>query len=60
VTLEENWSLFQSKLKLVTKTNNGIVGYCPAYKEQKPSLTASCNGEKIFFRGRAGCKMKRF
>jgi hypothetical protein len=55
VTLEENWSLFQSKLKQVTKTNNGIVGYCPAYKDQKPSLTASCNGEKIFFRCQAGC-----
>jgi hypothetical protein len=55
VTLEENWSLFQSKLKQVTKTNNGIVGYCPAYKGQKPSLTGSCNGEKIFFKSRAGC-----
>ena len=55
MTLEENWCLFQSKLKQVTKTNNGIVGYCPAYKGQKPSLTGSCNGEKIFFKSRAGC-----
>ena len=55
VTLEENWSLFQSKLKQVTKTNNGIVGCCPAHKDQKPSLTASCNGEKILFRCQAGC-----
>ena len=55
MTLEENWSLFQSKLKQVTKTNNGIVGCCPAHKDQKPSLTASCNGEKIFFRCQAGC-----
>ena len=55
MTLEENWSLFQSKLKQVTKTNNGIVGCCPAHKDQKPSLTASCNDKKILVKCQTGC-----
>ncbi len=55
MTLEENWCLLQSKLKQVSKTNNGIAGCCPAHKDQKPSLTASCNDKKILVKCQTGC-----
>lgn len=58
MTLEENWNLFQSKLKQVIKTKNGILGCCPAHKDQKPSLTASYNREKILLKCQAGCSFE--
>jgi len=54
-TLNENWSLFCSKLEKVKQTSNGIEALCPAHDDKKASLTASRNGEKILFKCQAGC-----
>ena len=53
--LEENWSLFRSKLEPVKETANGIEACCPAHDDNHASLTASCNGQKILVKCHAGC-----
>jgi len=54
----ENWELFCSKLEQVKHNNNSIVALCPSHDDKNPSLTASCNGEKILVKCQAGCTFK--
>ncbi len=54
-TLNENWGLFCSKLEQVKHNNNSIVAICPSHNDKSPSLTASCNSEKILVKCQAGC-----
>ena len=54
-TLSENWVLFCSKLEQVKHNNNSIVALCPSHNDKSPSLTASCNSEKILVKCQAGC-----
>ena len=54
-SLNESWSLFCSKLEKVKTTSNGIEALCPAHDDKSPSLTATCNGEKILVNCQAGC-----
>ena len=51
----ENCELFYSKLNNVKHNSNGIVASCPSHNDNNPSLTASCNGEKILVNCQAGC-----
>ena len=57
-TLDRNWELFCSKLEQVKHNNNSIVALCPSHDDKNPSLTASCNGEKILVKCQAGCTFK--
>ena len=57
-TLNDNWDLFCSKLKQVKRNNNSIVALCPSHNDKNPSLTASCNSEKILVKCQAGCTFK--
>ena len=57
-TLLDNWDLFCSKLKQVKRNNNSIVALCPSHNDKNPSLTASCNSEKILVKCQAGCTFK--
>jgi hypothetical protein len=57
-SLDENWNLFCSKLEQVKPTSNGIIARCPAHNDVKPSLTASCNSEKILAMCQTGCSFK--
>ena len=57
-TLEKYWELFCSKLEQVKHNNNSIVALCPSHDDKNPSLTASCNGEKILVKCQAGCTFK--
>ena len=57
-TLEKYWELFCSKLEQVNYNNNSIVAICPSHDDKNPSLTASCNGEKILVKCQAGCTFK--
>jgi hypothetical protein len=57
-TLEKYWELFCSKLEQVKYNNNNIVAICPSHDDKNPSLTASCNGEKILVKCQAGCNFK--
>ena len=57
-SLNESWSLICSKLEKVKTTSNGIEALCPAHDDKKPSLTASCNGEKILVNCKAGCSFE--
>jgi len=54
-TLDRNWELFCSKLEQVKHNNNSIVAICPSHNDKSPSLTASCNSEKILVKCQAGC-----
>ena len=54
-TLEKYWELFCSKLEQVKHNNNSIVALCPSHDDKNPSLTASCNGEKILVKCQTGC-----
>ena len=54
-TLTRNWDLFCSKLDKVKQTRNGIEALCPSHDDKNPSLTASCNDEKILVTCHAGC-----
>lgn len=54
-TLNRNWEFFCSKLKQVKPTSNGIEALCPSHNDKNPSLTASCNSEKILVKCQAGC-----
>ena len=57
-TLSNNWDLFCSKLEQVKHNNNSIVALCPSHNDENPSLTASCNSEKILVKCQAGCTFK--
>lgn len=57
-TLSNNWDLFCSKLEQVKHNNNSIVALCPSHNDKSPSLTASCNSEKILVKCQAGCTFK--
>ena len=57
-TLNINWELFCSKLEQIKYNNNNIVAICPSHDDKNPSLTASCNGEKILVKCQAGCTFK--
>ena len=57
-TLDRNWELFCSNLEQVKHNNNSIVALCPSHDDKNPSLTASCNGEKILVKCQAGCTFK--
>ena len=57
-SLNENWGLFCSKLDKIKHNNNSIVALCPSHNDKNPSLTASCNGEKILVKCQAGCTFK--
>ena len=57
-TLNENWSLFCSKLEKVKPTSNGIEALCPSHEDKKASLTASLTNEKILFKCQAGCSFE--
>ena len=57
-TLDRNWELFCSKLEQVKHNNNSIVALCPSHNDKSPSLTASCNSEKILVKCQAGCTFK--
>ena len=57
-TLDENWNLFCSKLEQAKPTSNGIIARCPAHDDVKPSLTASCNSEKILAKCQTGCSFE--
>ena len=57
-SLDRNWELFCSKLEQVKHNNNSIVALCPSHDDKNPSLTASCNGEKILVKCQAGCTFK--
>ena len=57
-TLSNNWDLFCSKLEQVKHNNNSIVALCPSHNDENPSLTASCNSEKILVKCHAGCTFK--
>jgi len=57
-TLDRNWGLFCSKLEQVKHNNNSIVALCPSHNDENPSLTASCNSEKILVKCQAGCTFK--
>ena len=57
-TLDRYWEFFCSKLEKVEQTSNGIKALCPAHDDENPSLTASCNSEKILVKCQAGCTFK--
>ena len=54
-TLVDNWELFCSKLEQVKHNKKGIAALCPSHNDENPSLTASCNSEKILVKCQAGC-----
>ena len=57
-SLNDNWGVFFSKLDKVKQTRNGIEALCPSHDDKNPSLTASCNGEKILVKCQVGCTFK--
>jgi len=54
-TLLDNWNLFCSKLDQVKLNNNGINALCPAHDDQKASLSARLETDKIILTCHAGC-----